>query len=64
MCDWEQAVNSNGNKNDNSDNDNREAKTNINQMIQFSLMRAQKPLIIKGGLFYTLSLETYKAVSE
>ncbi|KAK0160782.1 hypothetical protein PV328_008151 [Microctonus aethiopoides] len=63
MCDWEQAVNSNGNKYDNSDNDNREAKTNINQMIQFSLMRAQKPLIIKGGLFYTLSLETYKALT-
>lgn len=33
-------------------------------MIQFSLMRAQKPIIFKGGLFYILSLETYKAVSK
>ncbi|KAK0093425.1 hypothetical protein PV326_013546 [Microctonus aethiopoides] len=62
LCDWEQAVNLNGHKYDNSTNDDQKAITNINQMIQFSLMRAQKPIIFKGGLFYILSLETYKAV--
>ncbi|XP_044583472.1 uncharacterized protein LOC123264296 isoform X2 [Cotesia glomerata] len=35
----------------------------VNQLITFSLMRAQKPIVFMGGKFYILSLQTFKALT-
>ncbi|CAD6208322.1 GSCOCT00003330001.2-RA-CDS, partial [Cotesia congregata] len=59
-CNWEQSmINYDGD----FTGDHRQTILDINQMISFSLMRAQKPITFQGGLFYVLSLETFKALT-
>lgn len=60
VCNWEQSM---VNYRDNFTGEHRDEILEINQMVKFSIMRAQKPIIINGGLFYVLSLQTFKAVS-
>ncbi|XP_044583442.1 odorant receptor 7a-like isoform X2 [Cotesia glomerata] len=59
-CNWEQSM---ANYDGEFTGDHRQTILDINQMISFSLMRAQKPITFQGGLFYVLSLETFKALS-
>ncbi|XP_053593490.1 uncharacterized protein LOC128667463 [Microplitis demolitor] len=59
-CNWERSmVNHKGKFSDK----HRQITVEINQMINFSLMRAQKPIFFNGGLFYILSLQTFKAIT-
>ncbi|XP_074102672.1 odorant receptor 13a-like [Cotesia typhae] len=59
VCNWEQSM---VNYRDNFTGEHRDEILEINQMVKFSIMRAQKPIIINGGLFYVLSLQTFKAL--
>ncbi|KAH0567448.1 hypothetical protein KQX54_010057 [Cotesia glomerata] len=59
VCNWEQSM---VNYRDNFIGEHRDEILEINQMVKFSIMRAQKPIIINGGLFYVLSLQTFKAL--
>ncbi|XP_057321809.1 uncharacterized protein LOC130665439 [Microplitis mediator] len=59
-CSWETSmVNHKGE----FSGEHRHITVEINQMINFSLMRAQKPIIFNGGLFYIISLPTFKAIT-
>lgn len=35
---------------------------NINVLVQMIMRQAQRPIILTGGPFYTLSVETFRAV--
>lgn len=59
VCNWEQSM---VNYHDEFIGDYRQIILEINHTITFSIMCAQKPIIINGGLFYVLSLQTFKAV--
>ncbi|XP_057326619.1 odorant receptor 2a-like isoform X2 [Microplitis mediator] len=59
-CNWEQSMVNHKGK---FSGQHRQITVEINQMINFSLMRAQKPILFNGGLFYILSLQTFKALT-
>jgi len=37
---------------------------NINRLVQMIMVRAQRPIVLTGGPFYILSLETFRVVSN
>lgn len=37
---------------------------NINRLVQTIMVQAQRPIILTGGPFYILSLETFRVVSN
>ncbi|XP_074102673.1 uncharacterized protein LOC141529855 [Cotesia typhae] len=59
-CNWEQPM---VNYQAEFRGEHRRTTIQINQMIKFGVMCAQKPIIFNGGLFYILSVQTFKAVS-
>jgi len=45
-------------------NDERKNKyCDIGRLVQMIMLRAQKPIVLTGGPFYVLSLETFRIVS-
>lgn len=42
---------------------NESNQSNVKDMVQMIMLRAQRPIILTGGPFYVLSLETFKLVS-
>ncbi|XP_014609706.1 PREDICTED: uncharacterized protein LOC106789747 [Polistes canadensis] len=58
-CEWERNI---YDKNENT-KERKELLTNkVKHLILFLLLRSQKPIIMTGGPFYVLSLETFKSI--
>lgn len=64
FCGWELMI-FQEKKNQSKNNFEKQLKHyNINRLVQMITVRAQRPIVLTGGPFYILSLETFRVVSN